>query len=250
SFGIVLYVLVCGKIPFDDQSMPALHANVKNGLVDYPGWLSSECKHLLSRMFVTDPNQRATMREVLNHPWMIKGFNGPPENYLPERKPLTTPLDPEVIHAMQGFNFGSPESINTELTRLIESEEYHRAVKPFQREKGLPPPAKDAEKRRRFGFDVYKRRSSGNSRDTLTGPSSEALQLGNDPMKPFSPLVSIYYLVKEKQDRDHAEMGRDQRDVRDREKAKEPEVLPEIAPPQEAHTNSAVFEMPGDKRTG
>ncbi|KAK7741687.1 Serine/threonine-protein kinase [Diatrype stigma] len=41
SFGIVLYVLVCGKVPFDDQSMPALHAKIKKGLVDYPGWLSN-----------------------------------------------------------------------------------------------------------------------------------------------------------------------------------------------------------------
>jgi serine/threonine protein kinase len=41
SFGIVLYVLVCGKVPFDDQSMPALHAKIKKGLVDYPGWLSA-----------------------------------------------------------------------------------------------------------------------------------------------------------------------------------------------------------------
>ena len=41
SFGIVLYVLVCGKVPFDDQSMPALHAKIKKGVVDYPSWLSS-----------------------------------------------------------------------------------------------------------------------------------------------------------------------------------------------------------------
>lgn len=40
SFGIVLYVLVCGKVPFDDQSMPALHAKIKRGLVEYPPWLS------------------------------------------------------------------------------------------------------------------------------------------------------------------------------------------------------------------
>lgn len=41
SFGIVLYVLVCGKVPFDDQSMPALHAKIKKGIVDYPNWLSA-----------------------------------------------------------------------------------------------------------------------------------------------------------------------------------------------------------------
>lgn len=41
SFGIVLYVLVCGKVPFDDQSMPALHAKIKRGQVEYPNWLSA-----------------------------------------------------------------------------------------------------------------------------------------------------------------------------------------------------------------
>jgi serine/threonine protein kinase KIN1/2 len=41
SFGVVLYVLVCGKVPFDDQSMPALHAKIKRGHVEYPVWLSA-----------------------------------------------------------------------------------------------------------------------------------------------------------------------------------------------------------------
>jgi serine/threonine protein kinase len=41
SFGIVLYVLVCGRVPFDDHSMPALHAKIKRGQVEYPNYLSS-----------------------------------------------------------------------------------------------------------------------------------------------------------------------------------------------------------------
>ena len=48
SFGIVLYVLVCGKVPFDDQSMPKLHAKIKRGIVDYPQWLSLGRRALLS----------------------------------------------------------------------------------------------------------------------------------------------------------------------------------------------------------
>ena len=41
SFGVVIYVLVCGKVPFDDQSMPALHAKIKRGMAEYPVWLSA-----------------------------------------------------------------------------------------------------------------------------------------------------------------------------------------------------------------
>jgi len=45
SFGIVLYVLVCGKVPFDDQSMPQLHAKIKKGHVEYPPWLTPGKSH-------------------------------------------------------------------------------------------------------------------------------------------------------------------------------------------------------------
>jgi serine/threonine protein kinase len=51
SFGIVLFVLVCGKVPFDDQSMPALHAKIKRGQVDYPTWLSSGKSYVSSVFF-------------------------------------------------------------------------------------------------------------------------------------------------------------------------------------------------------
>ncbi|CRK20969.1 hypothetical protein BN1708_003335 [Verticillium longisporum] len=156
SFGIVLYVLVCGKVPFDDQK-------------------------------------------------------------------------PEVITAMTGFNFGSPDNIKAQLTRTIESEEYQRAVRTYQREKDLPQPTRDVEKRRGFGFDFYKRRNSGTSRDTLTAPSSEGLQLGSDPLNAFSPLISIYYLKE----------GKDKESTKDHSP-------PQITPPQAAHTNTAAYEMPDD----
>lgn len=221
----------------------------------------------MSRMLTTDPKQRATMQEVMSHPWMIKGFSGPPDNYLPVREPVKLPLDPEVIIAMTGFNFGSPENIRVQLLNIIESDEYQRAVQMHEREKDTPQPIRDAEKKRGFGFDFYKRRNS-NSRDTLTGPSSEALQLGNDPLNAFSPLLSIYYLVKEKHDRTDlapppTAISREKDREREREKEKEKEKerergrrekdtapVPVLTPPQAAHTNAATYEMPGEKPTG
>lgn len=201
----------------------------------------------MSRMLVTDPKQRATMQEVLGHPWMTKGYPSPPDNYLPPREPLTVPLDQEAINAMTGFNFGSPEAIKTQLTRTIESDEYQRALRLLQRERELPQPSKEVEKRRNFGFDFYRRRSSGNSRDNLSAPSSEGLQLGSDPLNAFSPLISIYYLVREKKERERAEG----KSVTGQQRAtKDTGVPQEVSPPQEAHTNSATYEMPGEKSTG
>ncbi|KAH8105695.1 hypothetical protein DFH11DRAFT_1833939 [Phellopilus nigrolimitatus] len=42
SLGVVLYVLVCGKVSFDNMSMPAIHAKIERGLVEYPDWLSAD----------------------------------------------------------------------------------------------------------------------------------------------------------------------------------------------------------------
>lgn len=200
-------------------------------------------------MLVTDPKQRATMAEVMSHPWMTKGHNGPPDNYLSRREPISLPLDQEVINAMTGFNFGSPEVIKAQLTRLIESEEYQRGVRAYNQEKDLPQPSRDADKKRGV-FDFYKRRNSISSRDTLTAPSSEALQLGNDPLNAFSPLISIYYLVKEKQERERVDVVPTMSSTTQPPAQKEKDPLPEIAPPAEAHTNASAYEMPGEKATG
>ncbi|KAH8110346.1 kinase-like domain-containing protein [Phellopilus nigrolimitatus] len=79
SFGVVLYVLVCGKMPFSNQITSALHAKFERGLVECPDWLSAECKHLLMRMLVVNPSARATLAEVLSHPWMIHGHGSHPD---------------------------------------------------------------------------------------------------------------------------------------------------------------------------
>jgi serine/threonine protein kinase len=59
SFGIVLYVLVCGKVPFDDQSMPQLHAKIKKGHVDYPPWLSAGMFNVTSLEYSSNLYQNA-----------------------------------------------------------------------------------------------------------------------------------------------------------------------------------------------
>ncbi|KAJ7083980.1 hypothetical protein B0H15DRAFT_402438 [Mycena belliarum] len=250
SFGVVLYVLVCGKVPFDDQSMPALHAKIKRGLVEYPVWLSAECKHLLSRMLVTNPALRAPLHEVLTHPWMLRGFPSPPPPHLVRREPLRPQdIDPEVIRGMNGFEFGTDDDITAKLLAILESDAYARAVRAWDRRRGGPLSAtlsdapgawqspvnapasasdlsvssaggtpaspRDSSKRRRFsGFDFYRRKLFASPPATPTPPtptapsaSQSALSLGlapedRDPTRGFHPLVSMYYLAREKMERE------------------------------------------------
>ncbi|KAK4507710.1 hypothetical protein PRZ48_001445 [Zasmidium cellare] len=246
SFGIVLYVLVCGKVPFDDQSMPQLHAKIKKGVVEYPPWLTPECRGLIARMLTTNPHDRATLHEIMNHPWMTKGFSGPPDNYLPVRKPIQLPLDSEVIDKMTGFDFGDAETITSQLTRVIESEDYQRAIR-LQEKRQYQQVQDTDQKRGVFGF--YKRRSSTTSRDTLNTPSSEAVQLGSDPINAFHPLISIYYLAMEKQEREAREKNPGAFAL-PQSPGEKPLQIPDLAPPEAAVTNTSTYEMAGEKPTG
>ncbi|KAK2738861.1 serine/threonine-protein kinase KIN2 [Myotisia sp. PD_48] len=233
SFGIVLYVLVCGKVPFDDQNMPQLHAKIKKGIVEYPPGLSSDCRHIISRMLVTDPKQRASLGEIMNHPWMMKGYSGPPENFLKPRELTQLPLDPDVIKRMTGFDFGPPEFIAAQLTKVIESEDYQNAIRESLKEQ--PTPIHSNEKRRGV-FDFYKRRNSA-SKDTLSNPSLEVVHSASDLNSGYNPLLSIYNLVKEKRDKENAELLPPSKPLGN---------PPDLQAPEAAYTNQNAFEIAGE----
>ena len=224
SFGVVLYVLVCGKVPFDDQSMPVLHARIKRGLVDYPNWLSANCKHILSRMIDVNPHTRASLNEIVSHPWMLQDHGAPEPAYLPKRKPLTAAsLDPAVIERMTGFEFGSPQEIHQELKKLLCSEEYVAAVARHEDpamasaaieavglvQSAAPesvPRGNRLSRQISAGINFYHRHLSRSSSDVQDVSDAEESTPGvKGPLHPcygFHPLISIYFLVKEKMDRE------------------------------------------------
>ncbi|KAG0171325.1 serine/threonine-protein kinase KIN2 [Apophysomyces sp. BC1034] len=186
SFGVVLYVLVCGKVPFDDPDMVSLHEKVKRGVVEYPALLSSDCKNLLSKMLLTNPTQRATMSEILVHPWMNRGQDGPVDNYLPERSPLSLPVNMEVIRGMTGFEFGTEAEIKAQLESIINSAEYQSSAKNLERR----PSGAQHTHHHHPGSILGRRTYSIPKDDPQTIPAA------------YHPLISIYYLVKERMQRE------------------------------------------------
>lgn len=196
-------------------------------------------------MLVVDVKERASLQEIMCHPWMTKGFNGPPENFLPAREPLQLPLDPAVINKMQGFDFGPANYIQDQLTRTIESEEYQSAVRRAVREESLH--GGSAGDRKRGMFDFYKRRNS-TSREGLTAPSTEAIR-GYDPLNAYSPLISVYCLAKEKLERERTEANPGALALGTGPDAPALKA-PGLPSPEAAHTNTFTPEIPGETATG
>jgi serine/threonine protein kinase len=69
SCGIILFALLCGRLPFDDPNIQTLLGKVRLGKFDMPEYLEPLAKDLIWRMLVVDPERRLTMREIMRHPW-------------------------------------------------------------------------------------------------------------------------------------------------------------------------------------
>ncbi|XP_005375847.1 PREDICTED: serine/threonine-protein kinase SIK1 [Chinchilla lanigera] len=70
SLGVVLYVLVCGSLPFDGPNLPTLRQRVLEGRFRIPFFMSQDCEMLIRRMLVVDPAKRITVAQIWQHRWM------------------------------------------------------------------------------------------------------------------------------------------------------------------------------------
>lgn len=81
SIGVILYTLVCGRLPWPETSdgSPAI-TNIIEGDYDKTPLmsLSSGCQDLLAKILVPEPARRATMQDIRQHPWVNEGCSGPP----------------------------------------------------------------------------------------------------------------------------------------------------------------------------
>ncbi|OLL24338.1 Serine/threonine-protein kinase HSL1 [Neolecta irregularis DAH-3] len=89
SCGIILFALLTGHLPFDDENIRNLLLKVKAGQFVMPTDLSPEAKNLIWGMLDVDPKNRIDMKRILRHPLL---------NKYPSKAPITpVPPKPEQI---------------------------------------------------------------------------------------------------------------------------------------------------------
>lgn len=72
SLGVVLYVLVCGALPFDGATLHDLRSVVISGKFRIPFFMSQECEHLIRHMLVVEPERRYSLMHISKHKWLTR----------------------------------------------------------------------------------------------------------------------------------------------------------------------------------
>ncbi|RMB91994.1 hypothetical protein DUI87_31523 [Hirundo rustica rustica] len=96
SMGVVLYVLVCGALPFDGPTLPILRQRVLEGRFRIPYFMSEECEHLIRRMLVLDPSKRLSIAQIKEHKWMLVE--------VPAQRPILYPPGEENEPSLGEYN--------------------------------------------------------------------------------------------------------------------------------------------------
>ncbi|XP_033145973.1 SNF1-related protein kinase catalytic subunit alpha KIN12 isoform X2 [Brassica rapa] len=68
SCGVILYALLCGNLPFDDENMPGLFSKIKGEYI-LPDHLSYAARDLIPRILTVDPMMRISIPGIRQHPW-------------------------------------------------------------------------------------------------------------------------------------------------------------------------------------
>ncbi|XP_042342586.1 serine/threonine-protein kinase SIK3 homolog isoform X3 [Plectropomus leopardus] len=99
SLGVVLYVLVCGALPFDGSTLQNLRARVLSGKFRIPFFMSTDCEYLIRHMLVLEPSRRLTMEQICKNKWMRLGDPDPDfDRLIAECEQVKTERETELIN--------------------------------------------------------------------------------------------------------------------------------------------------------
>ncbi|XP_075693751.1 serine/threonine-protein kinase BRSK2 isoform X5 [Rhinoderma darwinii] len=188
SCGVILFALLVGALPFDDDNLRQLLEKVKRGIFHMPHFIPPDCQNLLCGMIEVDPFKRLTLENIQKHSWYIGGKNEPePEQAVPRKVqmgslPSLEDVDPDVLESMHSL--GCFRDRNKLLQDLLSEEENQEKMiyfllldrkerYPSQEDEDLPPRVDIDPPRKRVDSPMLtrhgKRRPERKSMEVLSG---------------------------------------------------------------------------------
>ena len=72
SCGVILYVLLAGFLPFQDDNIVAMYRKIYRGDFKCPPWFSSEARRLITKLLDPNPMTRITIAKIMDSSWFKK----------------------------------------------------------------------------------------------------------------------------------------------------------------------------------
>ncbi|XP_060208235.1 CBL-interacting serine/threonine-protein kinase 5-like [Lycium barbarum] len=77
SCGVILYVLLAGYLPFQDENLSNMYKKIFKAYFEFPPWFSMDSRRLISKLLMADPERRITIQGIMRVPWFRKNFSIP-----------------------------------------------------------------------------------------------------------------------------------------------------------------------------
>jgi serine/threonine protein kinase len=72
SLGVLLYDMICGNTPFEEDTELLTIENIINLRIDFPDFISESVKDLISKILLKKPKKRLSLDQILEHPWLTE----------------------------------------------------------------------------------------------------------------------------------------------------------------------------------
>ncbi|KAG2552352.1 hypothetical protein PVAP13_9KG423500 [Panicum virgatum] len=171
SCGVILFVLLAGYLPFEDENIIALYKKISEAQFTCPSWFSPGAKNLITRILDPNPTTRITIAQILEDPWFKKGYKPPvfDEKYQTSLDDVDAAFgDSEDRHVKEETE-DQPTTMNAfeliSLNQALNLENLFEAKKEYKRETRFtsqcPPKeiiTKIEEAAKPLGFDIQKKK--------------------------------------------------------------------------------------------
>lgn len=109
SAGIILYLMLCGTLPFYEEDNQLLYQKIIKGEYTIPKYLSEEAKDIIKQILEVDPKKRINFEKIKKHPWfniintkymMFKGIDVDID---------IMPIDEDILNEMEKYGINKIE---------------------------------------------------------------------------------------------------------------------------------------------
>ncbi|XP_078387788.1 serine/threonine-protein kinase BRSK2-like [Cetorhinus maximus] len=133
SCGVILFALLVGALPFDDDNLRQLLEKVKRGVFHMPHFIPPDCQNLLRGMIEVDAEKRLSLEQIQKHTWYQGGKNEPEPEQPISRKVMirrlqsVSDIDPDVLDSMNSLGcFRDKNKLKQDL--LFEEENQEKMI--------------------------------------------------------------------------------------------------------------------------